>query len=101
MRYLSAIRGMMLVAIKRASVSPDSPTRVSAKASLKRPPMRRVFASNFLDGGMRPRKRLRTNGDVAKYLMRLALADLGGVPVTGPDPVSDERIARMMAMEAI
>ena len=63
--------------------------------------MRRAFIGNFLDDGYRPKRKLRTNADVARYLLQSSLADWGGKPVTGPDPASDARIARTMAMEVI
>lgn len=63
--------------------------------------MRRAFIGNFLDDGYRPKRKLKTNADVARYLLQASLADWGGKPVTGPDPVSDARIARTMAMEVI
>lgn len=69
----------------------------------KRPrrPMRRAFIGNFLDDGYRPKRKLKTNADVARYLLQASLADWGGKPVTGPNPASDARIARTMAMEVI
>jgi len=66
-----------------------------------RRPMRRAYAGNYLDLGMSPPVPLPTNVEVTRFLSEAALADLGGVPVTESTPEGDERIARMMAAEAV
>jgi hypothetical protein len=63
--------------------------------------MRKAFAGNFLDKGLRPRAKLRNNAEIAAFLQASALADLGGKPLTGPSPEGDEHIARMMAAETV
>lgn len=69
---------------------------------IKRPTMKAAYIGNFLDKGRIPRRRkLENNSDVSKYLLECSLSDLGGTPVSGPDPESDERISRMMATEIV
>jgi hypothetical protein len=64
-------------------------------------PMRKTFAGNFLDRGLRPRAEMTTNEEVAAFLQGSAMADLDGKAITGPSPEGDEHIARMMAAEAV
>ncbi len=66
-----------------------------------RRPMRRAFAGNYLDRNMAPPRELPTHVEVAAFLMEAALEDLGGAPLTPETPGGDERIARMMAAEAV
>ena len=74
-----------------------SPRRVR---SMHRP-MRRAYIGNFLDRGLGPREPLGSNAEVARYLMRAALRDLGGEPIVASGPEADEHIARMMAAETV
>lgn len=73
-----------------------SPPRVRG---VKRAPMKKTFIGNFLDKGKKPRRKLKTNTEVSRYILALALDDLDGAPITGPSPEGDEKIARMMASE--
>ncbi len=63
--------------------------------------LRKAFIGRFLDEGLRSRKRLRNNADASQFLLSRSLADLGGTPITGPDPDTDERVARTMAAEVV
>ncbi|WP_173050752.1 hypothetical protein [Bosea sp. ANAM02] len=80
----------------------DSETKASPrrkrKVSLRRAPMKHVFIGQWLGDGQEKLKR-RTNTEVSAFLMEQALRDLGGRPLTGPDPVTDERLARQFAYE--
>lgn len=67
---------------------------------IKRIPMKRAFAGAYLDQGRRPRKKLRNNSDVTRYLLQQSLLDLGE-PIRGPSPEGDEKIAKMMAAEVV
>lgn len=64
--------------------------------------MPRSFIGNFIDGA-KPQfaSQVRTNSDISRYLLGLALEDLGGRPITAPSPEGDDRIARTMAAEVI
>lgn len=66
---------------------------------VKRPPMKSAFVGNFLDRPIKTKRKLKTNTDVAAYILSLALKDLRGVPITGPNPETDEMLSRMMATE--
>jgi len=83
---------------KTAPERQPAPPRVQG---VKRPPLKKTFIGNFLDKGKRPRRKLRSNTEVSRYILGLALQDLGGVPITGPNPETDEKIARMMASEIV
>ena len=67
---------------------------------IKRIPMKRVFAGAYLDQDRRPRKKLRNNSDVTRYLLQQSLLDLGE-PIREPSPEGDEKIAKMMAAEVV
>ena len=71
------------------------------RQTVRKVPLRRAFIGNFLDKGFRPRGRMKTNSDVSNFLRTAALLDLGGTPIEGPDPVTDEKVARTMAAEVI
>lgn len=67
---------------------------------IKRIPMKRAFAGAYLDQGRRPRKKLRNNSDVTRYLLQQSLLDLGE-PIRESSPDADEKIAKMMAAEVV
>lgn len=67
---------------------------------IKRIPMKRAFAGAYLDQGRRPRKKLRNNSDVTRYLLQQSLLDLGE-PIRESSPEADEKIAKMMAAEVV
>ncbi|CAH1691401.1 conserved hypothetical protein [Hyphomicrobiales bacterium] len=77
-----------------------TPRRKPRKVSLRRAPMKHVFIGRWLGDGQAKLKR-RTNNEVSAYLMEQALRDLGGRPLTGPDPVTDERLSRQFAYETL
>lgn len=61
--------------------------------------MPRVNIGRWVGSDARAVRGLQTNSDVSRFLLRRSLADLGGQAISGPDPVTDERVARMMAFE--
>ncbi|WP_069052323.1 hypothetical protein [Bosea sp. RAC05] len=73
--------------------------RPRRRVSLRLPPMPRVNIGRWVGDDARPVRGLQTNSDVSRFLLKRSLADLGGQAIAGPDPVTDERIARMMAFE--
>lgn len=81
------------------SVTNATPRR-KRKVSLRRAPMKHVFIGQWLGDGKAKLKR-RTNTEVSSFLMEQALRDLGGRPLTGPDPVTDERLSRQFAYETL
>jgi len=62
------------------------------------PPMPSVFIRTILE--RLPDEPLRTNTEISRYLSALALGDLGE-PITKSTPENDEKVARMLAAEAI
>ncbi len=73
--------------------------RPRRRVSLRLPPMPRVNIGRWVGSDARAVRGLQTNSDVSRFLLRRSLADLGGQAISGPDPVTDERVARMMAFE--
>ena len=72
-----------------------------AKPAFRGGALRRAYIGRYLDGRRDLPPRLRNNAKASQHILAMSLRDLGGAPITGPEPGTDERLARTLASEVV